>query len=555
MNMSRRRVGARCSVVAGSVWESRMKNDEVGGGVKVFSAELGSEGGNGGTKLKSSQTGGVVATGKRKSWKLGRSEGFENKKVQIGRGKVEQCKNLNVSSDSIKKSPKQVRKEKNEGTGASVCTDKLERGPILTRRKRSEVGESGEKNIGQLRKNNGKNDSDENCKDFGVCQEKVISSRSDEASMVKCSPMHVDGGSHDDEEEDEEEVEMDDEELDIEMEIQSFDVKEINAPESKVVNKPEKEFMNVPEKQKTEKVVRTDRHFHQKHERLLSVPLTVIPSPPIKKLSTIHKNFSKADSIPKAEECYSFPQSQNKLQSLVDLIMWKDISRSTFIFGIGTFTIVSSSYAKDFNLSLISAMSYLGLIYLAVIFLYRSLICRGVIDIESTNYVLGEEEAIWVLKLILPYLNEFLSHLRTMFSGDPGTTIKLAISFLVLARCGSSITIWNMAKFCFFASFTLPRICSSYSAQLTPFANFWIGRFHDAWDSCSHKKVVALAIFCLAWNLSSLVARIWSVFVLFVGFKYYQQHYLVRDERVEDEAGFGETWQEPVEVKAQNVKK
>ncbi|KAG2372249.1 hypothetical protein LR48_Vigan05g043900 [Vigna angularis] len=360
-----------------------MKSDEVGGGVKVFSAEQGSEeGGNGGTKLKSSQTGGVVATGKRKSWKLGRSEGLENKKIQIGRGKVEQCKNLNVSSDSIKKSPKQVRKEKNEGTGASVCTDKLERGPILTRRKRSEVGESGEKNIGQLRKNNGKNDSDENCKDFGVCQEKVISSRSDDASMVKCSPMHVDGGSHDDEEEDEEEVEMDDEELDIEMEIQSFDVKEINAPESKVVNKPEKEFMNVPEKQKTEKVVRTDRHFHQKHERLLSVPLTVIPSPPIKKLSTIHKNFSKADST-----------------------------------------------------------------------------------------------------------------------------------------------------------------------------NFWIGRFHDAWDSCSHKKVVALAIFCLAWNLSSLVARIWSVFVLFVGFKYYQQHYLVRDERVEDEAGFGETWQEPVGVKAQNVKK
>ncbi|XP_014500655.1 reticulon-like protein B21 [Vigna radiata var. radiata] len=540
MNMSRR-VGARCSVVAGSVWESRMKRDEVGGGVKVFRAEQGSEeGGNVGTRLKSSQTGGVVATGKRKSLKL------ETKKIQIGRGKVQQCKNLNVSSDSIKKSPKQVRKEKNEGIGASVCTDKLERGPILTRKKISEVGESGKRNIGQLRKNNDKNDSDENCKDFGVCQEKIISSSSDDASMV-----NVDGDSHDDdEEEDEEEVEMNDEEFDIEMEIQSFDVKEINAPESKVVNKPEKELMNVPEKQKTEKAVRTDRHFHQKHERLMSVPLTVKPSPPIKKLSTIHQNFSKGDSIPKAEECYSFPQSQTKLQSLVDLIMWKDISRSAFVFGIGTFTIVSSSYAKDINLSLISAMSYLGLIYLAVIFLHRSLICRGVIDVESTNYVLGEEEAITVLKLILPYLNEFLSQLRTMFSGDPGTTIKLAISFFVLARCGSSITIWNMAKFCFFGSFTLPRICSSYSAQLTTFANFWIGRFRDAWDSCSHKKVVALAIFCLAWNLSSLVARIWSVFVLFVGFKYYQQHYLVRDERVEDEGGFGETWHEPVVVKA-----
>ncbi|CAJ1958357.1 unnamed protein product [Sphenostylis stenocarpa] len=609
MDVHRRRVGVTCSVVAGSVWESRMKNDEVGVGVKVFIGEQGSgEGGNGDTRLKRSQTGAVVSTGKRKTWKSKRSEGLENKQIQIARGKVEQCKDLNISSDSIKKSPIQspiqVRKVKNEGIGASVSSDKLERSPIHTRRKRSEEGESSEKNIEQLRKkisdsiknvgnengdnaiqlnkdksefdhvldesrndglaggsgrtviDNGKNDGDENCKDFGACQEKVISSSSDDASMVKCSPVHVDGDSDDDddEEEDEEEVEMNDEEIDIEMEKESFDVKEINVSESKVVNEPEEKFENVPEKQKIlsepepKTVLSTDRQFHQKTERILSVPLTVKPSPPpIRKLSTMHQNFSKADSIQKAEQYCSFPQSQNKLQSLVDLIMWRDISRSAFIFGIGTFTVVSSSYAMDINLSLISVMSYLGLVYLAVIFLHRSLICRGVIDVESTNYVLGEEEAIWVLKLILPYLNEFLSQLRTMFSGDPGTTIKLAISLFVLARCGSSITIWKMAKFGFFGLFTVPKICSSYSAQLTAFANFWIRRCHDAWDSCSHKKVVAFGIFCLVWNLSSLVARIWSVFVLFVAFRYYQQHYLVGDEWVEDEAGCGgETWQEPV---------
>jgi len=297
MNVSRRRVGTRCSVVAGSVWESRMKSDEVGGGVKVFRGEQGSEeGGNGATRLKRSQTGGVVATGKRKSWKL------ENKQIQIGRGKVEQSKNLNISSDLIKKSASQVRKKKNEGIGASVCSDKL-RGPILTRRKRSEVGESFRKNkpdriknVGdedggnamQVRKeksefdhavdesrndelaggsgrtvsDNGKNENDENSKDFGVCLEKVISSSSDDARMVKCSPVHVGGDSHDDDddeeedEEDEEEVEMDDEDNDIEKEIQSYDVKKINAAESKVVNKPEKkEFVNVPEKLKTEKAV------------------------------------------------------------------------------------------------------------------------------------------------------------------------------------------------------------------------------------------------------------------------------------------------------------
>lgn len=39
---------------------------------------------------------------------------------------------------------------------------------------------------------------------------------------------------------------------------------------------------------------------------------------------------------------------------------------------------------------------------------------------------------------------------------------------------------------------------------------FWIQRFRDAWDSCSHKKAVAFAIFTLVWNLSSIVARIWA---------------------------------------------
>ncbi|KAG5080826.1 hypothetical protein JHK86_004891 [Glycine max] len=539
MDVSRRRVGVRCSVVAGSVWESRMKSDEVGGGVKVFSGEQSAEeGGNDGTRLKRGQIGSVVASGKRKTWK---SEGLENNLIQIARGKAEpqkngsnssssqQCKDLNISSDSIKKSP------------------------IPARKKRSEVGEPFEKNVGKLRKNksdsvknvddgnggnaiqprkdkpeldhvlnesrndglaggsgrnvidNGKNDSDGNCKDFGVCLEKVISSNSDNVGMIKCSPVHVDGDFDDVVVDDEEE----DEEIDVEMEKGSFDVKEISVPESKVVNEPErKEVVNVPAKQKIvnepepKKVVTTNRQFHQKNERPVSIPIAVKPSPPIRKLSTIHQNFSKADSIPKAEEYYCFPQSQNKLQSLVDLIMWREVSRSAFIFGIGTFTIVSSSYAKDINL-------------------------RGVIDVDDTNYVLGEEEAIWVLRLILPYLNEFLSKLRAMFSGDPGTTIKLAVLLFVLARCGSSITIWKMAKF----------------------ANFWIRRFRDAWVSCSHKKAVALGIFGLVWNLSSVVARIWSVFVLFVAFRYYQQHYLVRDGWVEDVAGCDETWQEPVGVK------
>lgn len=231
--------------------------------------------------------------------------------------------------------------------------------------------------------------------------------------------------------------------------------------------------------------------------------------------------------------------------------MWNDVSKSALIFGFGTFSILSSSYTKDLNISLISVISYLGLIYLAAIFIFRSFILRGVVEADKNTdeeeCVVGEEEAIWALKLFLPYINEFLLKVKALFSGDPSTTMKMAVLLFVLARCGSSITIWKMAKLAFFGVFTVPKICSSYSSQLTAFGTFWVRRFKDAWETCSQKKAVAFGVFTLIWNISSIVARIWAMFMLLVAFKYYQQS-MMKDEVIEEEEpitrGNQSSWQE-----------
>ncbi len=39
---------------------------------------------------------------------------------------------------------------------------------------------------------------------------------------------------------------------------------------------------------------------------------------------------------------------------------------------------------------------------------------------------------------------------------------------------------------------------------------FWLERFRDGWESCSHKKAVVAAVFTLVWNVSSTVARVWA---------------------------------------------
>ncbi|XP_050368128.1 reticulon-like protein B21 isoform X2 [Argentina anserina] len=612
------------TVVAGSVWESRMKLDEVRGGMKVFngdqenSEESSSTTSNGvsattpRTRLKRGQSlGGAVNNGKRKTWNsdTGKSE---------LKSSDEKCKELSVSVDGIKNSPSQVRsvrRIRSEGSRESP------NGVVGSRRTKIELvksasdlgkDEGNEKNLGQLRKvksestkggdspgnavqlrmvesesnkaspdefdkdvensveviekipvEEEENGSNENCKEFGVCKEMVIPSnvnvvKSDPAELVNDVVADEEDG---DEEEDELEEEMD-EEIDVEVENISLDIKEINAPVqvkepavqekapvqeriSKIVNevkvvKEVKKFQF--DRKSRNQEVKKLQHVHPKPE---TISLNLKKQSPVMRRAAVYSNLPKNTSSSN-DQYHSFPERHSNLQSLVDLVMWKDVSRSVFIFGIGTFVILSSSYMKDLNISFISVISYMSLVYLAVKFLFRSIICRGAYEVENANSVVGEEEAIWLLKLVLPYLNEFLLKFKALFSGDPATTIKLAVLLFVLARCGSSITIWTMAKVGFFGVFTVPKICSLYSTQITIYAKFWGRRFRDAWDSCTHKKAVTVGIFLLVWNLSSVGARIWAAFILVVAFRYYQQK-LVTEEWVEEdvaeEEGAEDTWQ------------
>ncbi|XP_059635566.1 reticulon-like protein B21 [Cornus florida] len=530
-------------------------------------------------------------------------DGIQRNPIQSRNPKSESCEEVGEFGDGIKRNSIQSRKVKSESNKPpDESIDGNQRNSPQLRKVKSEsnktsdesgkktldsLGDGNERNSVELRKaklksdkvvdesNNGvdgpvegiekspvvieKNRSDENCKELDVCQEKVISSSLSNVSQVKsASPLVVNDDELDDDDDDEdwdEELEEEmDEEIETEVEKRSFDIKEINIPE-----------------QKPKQVVNEEKKFHQVQE----IPKPISPivrkqPPPVVKNTRIHPNPPKTTTPivknarihhdpPKTTPnpvFHSIPETHNRLQNLVDLVMWRDVSRSAFVFGIGTFITISLSYTKDLNISLITVISYLGLVYLALIFLYRSILCRGVIDVDDRiqDYVVGEEEAVWLLELVLPYLNEFLLKLRALFSGDPATTMKLAVLLFVLARCGSSITIWKMAKLGFFGVFTVPKICSSYSTQLTAFGTFWVRRFQDAWESCSHKKAVAFAIFTVVWNLSSVVARIWAVFMLFVAFRCYQQS-LMRDdwmEEEEEEAGYDEdSWQQQIRGEGQ----
>ncbi|XP_019058546.1 PREDICTED: reticulon-like protein B21 [Tarenaya hassleriana] len=545
---------ARSGVRAGSVWESRMQSDDVKKGIfRAFDVENDEHNdGEGDENEKKSEKaspspedGGAAVAGKRGTW----NSGQEKRQVQIGGSRSDQCedqfrriplkitrprsniqlqtkkspvqtvkarsepvtparrsksglsgvkeksspvsvkKARSESMEGVVKSPGRIRKSRSELYNGVVRSDEFESDPPRKAKSSSaedfedlkQQPEPGEDDKGELDEDKPQNP-DHKPKEFGVSREKIISTKNSNTD----EGIDNDNEDKGDEEEEEKEEEEEAYEEEIEMEKKS---------------------------------VRFD--FNQSHDRTSSRPSAVGKvSPPAAKRAT------SGYTVPTEEQ--SFCRSQSKLQSLVDLVMWREASRTSLVFGTGTFLIVSSSYANDLNFSLISVAAYVGLVYLAANFVFRSILHRGEGEREGDGEILREEEIVRMVRAIMPYLNELLLTLRAFFSGDPSTTIKMGVVLYVLARCGSSITIWKMTKLGFFIIFTVPKIFTSYSACLTAYAQFWVRRFRDAWESCTHKKAVALAIFTLVWNLSSVVARVWAVFILYVALRYYQQTIMVK---------------------------
>ncbi|XP_071724883.1 uncharacterized protein [Rutidosis leptorrhynchoides] len=584
MDSKRKSMAANSSkhgVVVGSVWESRMR-----GSFKVFKGDDNDQETENlidkiqeiekpidknqdlekvGLRIKQ-RSDGISGGGKRKTWKSdgnleenGKSpdqiskvrsqnkkvlgefskylsgsidgNGIKKSPIQMKKGRQEWNKEQNVSIDGIKRSPVQMTLKtralsRKESASLSIGIEQVK--PLLTKlapvsdeTHEIDVTDTVNRDDDDDEKLDNISESSHNLDEIDECDEKLMTL---DMAIVKSEDCEELG----------EAFNMNNEEINEERAIV-------------IVKEKETEPISTIKKSKSLETVIEDKKVHHRNERSHPIPRTIRKHPiPV-------VNHPRIISRPSKNEFPSqrVPKSHSKLQTFADLIMWRDASKSALIFGLGTFSILSSSYTQDLNISFIAVISYMSLIYLGAIFIFKSLILRRVVDrdncTDDEECVVVEEDAIWALKLFLPYINEFLIKVKALFSGDPATTMKLAVLLFILARSGSSITIWKMAKLAFFAVFTVPKICSSYSSQLTAYGSFWVQRFKDAWESCTQKKAVAFGVFTLVWNLSSTVARIWAVFMLLVAFKYYQQ-FMMKDEIVDEE----EEEEEPQPVTQRN---
>ncbi|KAA0063564.1 reticulon-like protein B21 isoform X1 [Cucumis melo var. makuwa] len=417
MDLSRRRaaVAARGNVVAGSVWESRIRFDEVRGGIKVFNgddenAECGVP-----TTAASAAAGG---SGRRKTWKS--DEGFNP--ILIAEEKPESSPSS--GDEQSRKSPTPSRRLRSNGSPnkpVQVSGEKTERNS--TRKKTDQSRKSVVALTKPPTNGIGKTSSEKSFKELNECKEKVISSSTSQDFFDA---------------------------FEEEIEKESFDVKEINLPERK-------------------KII-----------------------------------------------AQTFPGNKQKLQTLMDLIMWRDFSRSGLVFGVGNLVIILSCFIKNINISFISLISHMGLLYLTAIFVHSSIFGRRKrIDSDDENFVVEEEDMIRFAKRLVPFVNELLQNLKALFRGDSSATMKVGVLLFVLAKWGSFITLWNVLKIGFIGVFTLPKLITH--------GEHWLKLCGSSWKLCSHKRGVFVAIFFLVWNFSSTLYRVWAAFIVLVSFRYYQE--------------------------------
>ncbi|KAL2466525.1 Reticulon-like protein B17 [Abeliophyllum distichum] len=262
-----------------------------------------------------------------------------------------------------------------------------------------------------------------------------------------------------------------------------------------------------------EEIVKTRKKRHSgrsKKDKLNSLPST--PSP-----KTIDGDGCNLDKIG---------------QLINDLIMWKDVSKSSLWFGFGSICFLSSCFTKGVNFSIFSFISQLGLLFLGASFFSNSMRQRDANEIKL-EFKLKDDDILKVGRLILPAANLAISKTRELFSGEPAMTLKVVPFFLIGAEYGHLITLWRLCALGFFISFTGPKLYSSYSVQLCRKVEYLKSWVLEAWGACSHKKIVAASAVTAFWNLTSIRTRIFAAFLCLVIVRYCRQH--SEGEKVEEE--------------------
>ncbi|KAJ0963124.1 hypothetical protein J5N97_028246 [Dioscorea zingiberensis] len=223
------------------------------------------------------------------------------------------------------------------------------------------------------------------------------------------------------------------------------------------------------------------------------------------------------------------------LERILELILWKNVAKSTLWFGFGSMFFLSSWFSRDVSFSFISAISHLSILVLALAFFCDSFSQCSKQNNWRRDFKLTEEDVLRVSRVVLPVANAALVKAQGIFSGEPLMTLKVVPVLLFGAKFGHLITPWRLFATGFFLIFTAPKLYSCYSHQIHRRGESIRNYIWEAWSSCQHKKLVGGSAAILLWNLFGVKARIFVAFISMVLLRYHHQQPFLVEENVEKE--------------------
>ncbi|PVH66106.1 hypothetical protein PAHAL_1G151500 [Panicum hallii] len=210
-------------------------------------------------------------------------------------------------------------------------------------------------------------------------------------------------------------------------------------------------------------------------------------------------------------------------ERIVDLVMWRNVAKSSLWFGFGSMCFFSCSFSKEITFSPISALCHLGVMILGLAFFKDSVPQRPQVE-RGRSFQLTEEDLLRASRAVLPIANSMISTAQVIFSGEPSMTLKVLPVLLFGAKYGSLVTVWRLLAAGFFTSFTVPKLYSCYSSQIHKRVGILGDRALDAWKSCPRKKLVAGTAVTMFWNMFSVKTRVMAAFVSLVILRYNQKY-------------------------------
>ncbi|KAI3988330.1 hypothetical protein MKX01_012119 [Papaver californicum] len=283
------------------------------------------------------------------------------------------------------------------------------------------------------------------------------------------------------------------------------------------------------------RVRRSRRRLDQDNRDDKEVPVLVVDEivkPRKRKPSSARSRKEKASTLVPSSNSLSSSQrtlsdgqsSLDNIKQLInDLVMWRDVAKSTLWFGFGSLCFLSSCTSQGLRYSVFSGISHLGLLFLAFSFLCNSCSPRNCNE-QRLDLELKEDDIVRIARKVLPVANFIIFKTRELFSGEPSMTLKVAPILFFGAEYGHLLTLWRLCAIGFFISFTAPKLYASYSMQIAGKAEYLGGWISRAWKACSHKKIVAISAALAFWNLSSIKTRGFSAFLGMVILRYCRQH-------------------------------